>query len=141
MFKKYLDYTEDDFINDPNFQEWIIDPNSENGHSWEAFFQENPHKKQAAEGARDFLKNISFKEDFPEENLIERVLRDNDVPYISTKEIVRQHLREHNGTIDDYYIKGDGHRPCLSWPYNHTNSRNGCHRSESRRGNHHYRQP
>jgi hypothetical protein len=48
-----------------------------------------------------------------EEDLIERVLRDNHEPYILTKEIVRQHLREHNGTIDDYYIKGDGHPTAL----------------------------
>jgi hypothetical protein len=46
-------------------------------------------------------------------DLIERVLRDNHEPYISTKEIVRQHLREHNGTMDDYYIKGDGHPTAL----------------------------
>jgi hypothetical protein len=46
-------------------------------------------------------------------DLIERVLRDNHVPYISTKEIVRQHLREHNGAIDDYYIKGDRHPTAL----------------------------
>ena len=46
-------------------------------------------------------------------DLIEGVLRDNHVPYISAKEVVRQHLREHNGTIDDYYIKGDGHPSAL----------------------------
>jgi hypothetical protein len=46
-------------------------------------------------------------------DLIERVLRDNDVPYILAKKIVRQHLRDHNGTIDDYYIKGDGHPTAL----------------------------
>jgi hypothetical protein len=44
-----------------------------------------------------------------QENLIERVLRDNHEPYISTKQIVRKHLHEHNGSIHDYYIKGDGH--------------------------------
>jgi hypothetical protein len=48
-----------------------------------------------------------------QEDLIERVLRDNHEPYISTKEIVRQHLREHNGAIDDYYIKGNGHPTAL----------------------------
>ena len=48
-----------------------------------------------------------------QEDLIERVLRENHEPYISAKEIVRQHLREHNGTIDDYYIKGDGHPTAL----------------------------
>jgi hypothetical protein len=48
-----------------------------------------------------------------QEDLIERVLRANYEPYISTKEIVRQHLLEHNGTIDDYYIKGDGHPTAL----------------------------
>ena len=46
-------------------------------------------------------------------DLIEGVLRDNHVPYISAKEVVRKHLREHNGTVDDYYIKGDGHPSSL----------------------------
>jgi hypothetical protein len=46
-------------------------------------------------------------------DLIERVLRNNQVPYISAKEIVRRHLREHNANIDDYYIKGDGHPSAL----------------------------
>jgi hypothetical protein len=44
-----------------------------------------------------------------QEELIERVLRESQTPYISAKEIIKQHLREHKGTIDDYYIKGDGH--------------------------------
>jgi hypothetical protein len=48
-----------------------------------------------------------------QEDLIERVLRDNHEPYISTKEIVREHLRKHNGTIDDYYIKENGHPTAL----------------------------
>jgi hypothetical protein len=48
-----------------------------------------------------------------QEELIKRVLRENHEAYISAKEIVRQHLREHNGTIDDYYIKGDGHPTAL----------------------------
>ena len=48
-----------------------------------------------------------------QEDLIEGVLRDHHEPYISAKEIVREHLREHNGTIDDYYIKGDGHPTAL----------------------------
>jgi hypothetical protein len=41
------------------------------------------------------------------------VLRDNYEPYIPADELVRQHLREHNGTIDDYYIKWDGHPSAL----------------------------
>jgi hypothetical protein len=48
-----------------------------------------------------------------QDDLIEGVLRDNHVPYISAKEVVRKHLREHNGTIDDYYIQGDGHPSAL----------------------------
>jgi hypothetical protein len=48
-----------------------------------------------------------------QEDLIERVLRNNHERYISSKEIVRQHLHKHNGTIDDYYIKGDGHPTAL----------------------------
>jgi hypothetical protein len=48
-----------------------------------------------------------------ENELIVRVLTDNHEPYLSAKEIIRQHLREHNGTIDDYFIKGDGHPTAL----------------------------
>jgi hypothetical protein len=43
------------------------------------------------------------------ESLIERVLGDNHISYISTKEIVKKHLSEHHGSLEDYYIKGDGH--------------------------------
>jgi hypothetical protein len=43
------------------------------------------------------------------ESFIEKVLGDNHVPYISTKEIVKRHLSEHHGSLEDYYIKGDGH--------------------------------
>ena len=43
------------------------------------------------------------------ERFIERVLGDNHIPYISTKEIVKKHLSEHHGSLEDYYIKGDGH--------------------------------
>jgi hypothetical protein len=46
-------------------------------------------------------------------DLIERVLREHHEPYISAKEIIRQHMGEHNGTVDDYYIKGDGHPSAL----------------------------
>jgi hypothetical protein len=48
-----------------------------------------------------------------EGELIERVLRENDEPYISAKKIVRKHLREHNGTTADYFTQGDGHPTAL----------------------------
>jgi hypothetical protein len=46
-------------------------------------------------------------------DLLEKVLRDNHEPYISSKEIIRQHIQQHHGTVDDYYIKGDGHPSAL----------------------------
>jgi hypothetical protein len=46
-------------------------------------------------------------------DLIEGVLRDNHEPYISAKEVIRKHLREHNFSVEDYYIRGDGHPSAL----------------------------
>lgn len=71
---KYQSFTESDFISDPYFQDWVINTNTENNLFWENFFESNPNKKEAGEIARNFLINIRFKEDLPDENLIERSL-------------------------------------------------------------------
>lgn len=73
-YNKYKDFTEHDFIVDPYFQEWVINANTKNKRFWETFFQTYSHKKEAGEIARNFLKNIVFKEDFPDESLIKRSL-------------------------------------------------------------------
>lgn len=71
---KYKSFTEGDFISDPYFQDWVINTNVKTELFWKNFFENNPHKKEAAEIARNFLINIRFKEELPDESLIERSL-------------------------------------------------------------------
>lgn len=74
MLNKYADFSENDFIVDPDFQDWVISPNSETNRFWEAFFEAYPQKKEVARLAGEFLKNISFKEEFPKEDKVEELL-------------------------------------------------------------------
>src|SRR5690242_18567403 len=71
---KYVNFGENDFMCDPDFQDWVISHQSEHQHFWEDFFLKHPHKKEAGENARKFLENITFKEDLPDEGLIHRSL-------------------------------------------------------------------
>ena len=71
---KYQQFTESDFISDPHFQDWVLNTNAGNDPFWKRFFESNPEKKKAGEAARNFLINIKFKEDFPDESSIERSL-------------------------------------------------------------------
>ncbi len=102
-YYKYTDFDENDFINDPYFQDWVINSNTANRRFWETFFETYPHKKEPGEIARNFLKNISFKEHLPDESLIKRSLakhlRDierfeaNKVIHIQTKFPLQNLLR------------------------------------------------
>lgn len=71
---KYKTFSQNDFISDPCFQDWVINAGKENDLFWSKFFEANPEKKEAGELARNFLINIRFKEDFPEDRLIRRSL-------------------------------------------------------------------
>ena len=61
----FKDYSEQDFINDPFFQDWIIRPNEEKDRFWQGFLEENPHRKETIEKARALLQAIVFKESHP----------------------------------------------------------------------------
>ena len=73
-YSKYIEFTEFDLVMDAYFQEWVIHPDKSNNSFWETFFQIYPHKKEAGERARDLLKDIRFKEDYPDEKLVEKAL-------------------------------------------------------------------
>src|ERR1043165_10196403 len=68
----YQDFDEADFMCDPFFQEWVIQPTVENEEFWNQFLQSYPEKKQVVENARLLLANLRFKEEFPEEDRIRR---------------------------------------------------------------------
>ncbi len=70
--KRYEEYSEADFISDPYFQDWIIRPTAENSQFWKSFLEANPEKKAVLENARLLLTNLRFKEEFPEEDHIQK---------------------------------------------------------------------
>ena len=72
--KDLRDFNEQDFINHPYFQEWIIAPDDEKNRFWQSFLATYPEKKQAIDGAAHLLKAIAFKESWPADEMIERSL-------------------------------------------------------------------
>lgn len=72
--EEYSHFTESDFISDPYFQDWVLRPGDNNKIFWQSFFQIYPEKIESAETARKFLKSVSFKEEFPDESVIQRSL-------------------------------------------------------------------
>lgn len=91
----YRNFNEQDFVCDPDFQDWIINRNEEKEVFWKKFFEANPNKKEAGENARKILVNIKFREELPDASLIESSfakhladierLNDNKVVDISTR--------------------------------------------------------
>ena len=73
-YDKYLNYQENDFISDPLFQDWIIKPDRDLDKYWSRFLNNNPARKQYVENARAFLMNLAFRQDIPDEQLIQRSL-------------------------------------------------------------------
>jgi transmembrane sensor len=72
--EKYKNYSEEDFINDPFFQDSVLKNDADVERFWSEFINECPHKRSAIEGAHTFLKNLSFKQDEPEEQLVQQAL-------------------------------------------------------------------
>lgn len=76
-YNKYKDFTENDFIMDPYFQNWVIKSTAQDNHFWDTFFNKYTDKKEAGERARNFLEEIVFKEDLPDESIINRSLENH----------------------------------------------------------------
>src|SRR5215212_4312731 len=80
----YSDFSESDFICDPFFQEWIMHPNPETDRFWNDFILAHPHKEGTFSKATLVLKNLSFKNDIPDEArirfLFEEHLRQIQMP-------------------------------------------------------------
>lgn len=67
----FKDFNEQDFINHPLFQDWILYPTEERDRFWQDFFAAHPGKKEAAEKARTLLTAIAFEESWPEDEKID----------------------------------------------------------------------
>lgn len=70
----FKDFSEQDFINHPYFQDWIISPDEEKNRFWKNFLTAYPQKKQVVENAANLLRTIAFKESWPAEERVERSL-------------------------------------------------------------------
>lgn len=55
------DYSIEDFVLDPEFRLWVLNPNSANRSLWEEFLLEHPHKQAEIQKARILVINMSRK--------------------------------------------------------------------------------
>src|SRR3712207_8134643 len=76
-YKRYVNFKESDFISDPYFQDCVRSSDNDNKY-WSTFLEIYPHKKDDIENARAFLRNLSFKQELPDEQLIQRSLSTQD---------------------------------------------------------------
>lgn len=58
--KSYSKYSEDDFIMDPAFQQWVKNPSQESDIFWQNFLQQYPSKQAQVSAAREILLSIDF---------------------------------------------------------------------------------
>lgn len=73
-YERYLNFTEEELICDPYFQDWVIHPDEENSRFWSGFLSGYPEKKAAVEKAVKMLKRVSFKAHMPDEALVQQSL-------------------------------------------------------------------
>lgn len=71
----YRHFGEEDFMNDPFFQEWILNPCSQKNDFWKQFVQQYPEKQAEVAAALHLLKSIRFKEVLPAPELVEQHLQ------------------------------------------------------------------
>jgi transmembrane sensor len=72
----FKDFSEQDFMNEPSFQDWIIAHDEEKNNFWQGFLSKYPGKKEAVDKARTLLQAIAFKEAWPADEKVERSLTD-----------------------------------------------------------------
>lgn len=53
------DYTTEDFVLDPEFQKWVLSPDSATKNYWEGYLRENPVKQKDMMQARSLVMNMS----------------------------------------------------------------------------------
>lgn len=58
----YRNYQTDDFINDPFFRKWALEPDPESNFFWEKWLLKHPDKSKTALEAKAIIKAVRFKE-------------------------------------------------------------------------------
>ncbi len=62
MVPDYPHFTEEDFVDDPFFQQWVQRPDAASRQFWEGWLREHPHRREVVENARQLLLSIRFEE-------------------------------------------------------------------------------
>ena len=70
----YGDFGVRDFICDPSFQDWILDPGGAQAVFWENWLREHPEKAEEIEEARLLLQSMRFTEHHPDEQMVQASL-------------------------------------------------------------------
>lgn len=68
-YKDYEHCGSREFICDPFFQEWIVNPTAERTEFWQEFLRRYPAAEERVRVARTFLEGIAFREEWPEEGV------------------------------------------------------------------------
>ncbi len=56
----YSQYTTSDFVKNEYFQKWVINPDQENDHFWQAWIKKHPEKKSVIEDAINIIKDLQL---------------------------------------------------------------------------------
>lgn len=86
-------YTTQDFVLDPSFRKWVINPDAETKIKWEDLLMKNPHQYKEAEQARDIIMNLSIKNYQLEDDEINGVWGN-----------IKRNLETETGSTDDYKV-------------------------------------
>jgi ferric-dicitrate binding protein FerR (iron transport regulator) len=62
MSEDYPHFTEEDFVDDPFFRQWVKHPDDRSRQFWEQWLREHPGKRETVENARQLLLAIRFEE-------------------------------------------------------------------------------
>ena len=76
--QKYKHYQVNDFILDPDFQQWVRHPSSEGNQYWHKVVVLFPHQEATIEKAADVLRSMKFgsvaRQDIPEEKMLGQII-------------------------------------------------------------------
>lgn len=90
--KQYEQFSEADFITDPYFQDWVFNPDEENMAFWQNVTDAYLEKRETIGKARSVLESVSFTEEWPDDEKVERSLTialQKMVPKSRTAKVIR----------------------------------------------------
>ena len=71
---QYKDFTAEDFIADPDFINWVKQPDAASDQFWNQWLQENPEKRATVEAAKAFILNLDFVQPEVSQNQFDQML-------------------------------------------------------------------